>query len=120
MNKDNFSETIYKLRKKNNLTQSELGKLVGVSNRAVSKWESGISVPSIETMGRLCKVLRVSADRMFADAGYPEALSLGKDRPMASIRELYRIGRGPSSSHTIGPERASLIFKEKNPEADCF
>ena len=77
MNKDNFSETIYKLRKKNNLTQSELGKLVGVSNRAVSKWESGISVPSIETMGRLCKVLRVSADRMFADAGYPEALSSG-------------------------------------------
>lgn len=39
---------------------------------------------------------------------------------MKSIREIYKIGKGPSSSHTIGPERAARIFKEEHPEADRF
>ncbi len=39
---------------------------------------------------------------------------------MKSIREIYKIGRGPSSSHTIGPEKAARLFKEKNPQADSF
>ena len=39
---------------------------------------------------------------------------------MQSLKELYKTGRGPSSSHTIGPEKACLLFKEKNPDADSF
>ena len=39
---------------------------------------------------------------------------------MKSIREIYKIGKGPSSSHTMGPERAAKLFKEKNPDADAF
>ena len=39
---------------------------------------------------------------------------------MKSIREIYKIGKGPSSSHTMGPERASRLFKEQYPQADAF
>ena len=39
---------------------------------------------------------------------------------MKSLRELYKIGRGPSSSHTMGPDRACRIFLEENPEAESF
>ncbi len=39
---------------------------------------------------------------------------------MKSIRELYKIGKGPSSSHTMGPERAANIFRREHPEADAF
>ena len=39
---------------------------------------------------------------------------------MKSIREIYKIGKGPSSSHTMGPERAALLFKNSHPEADRF
>lgn len=39
---------------------------------------------------------------------------------MESIRELYRIGRGPSSSHTIGPQRAAERFRYQNPAAKRF
>ena len=39
---------------------------------------------------------------------------------MESIRTLYKIGRGPSSSHTMGPERACIIAKERYPEAKAF
>ncbi|MBK5723146.1 L-serine ammonia-lyase [Dysgonomonas sp. Marseille-P4677] len=39
---------------------------------------------------------------------------------MESIRNLYKIGHGPSSSHTMAPQKAALIFKEENPEATSF
>ena len=39
---------------------------------------------------------------------------------MESIKELYKIRRGPSSSHTIGPERAAKIMMERYPTADFF
>ena len=39
---------------------------------------------------------------------------------MESIRELFRIGHGPSSSHTMGPRRAAESFSLKHPEAASF
>ena len=39
---------------------------------------------------------------------------------MKSIRDIYKIGKGPSSSHTIGPERAAELFKSEHPDADGF
>lgn len=39
---------------------------------------------------------------------------------MKSLKELYRIGKGPSSSHTIGPERACKLFLKENQSADSF
>ncbi len=39
---------------------------------------------------------------------------------MKSIREIYKIGKGPSSSHTMGPERAATHFKALYPDADTF
>ncbi len=39
---------------------------------------------------------------------------------MESLTELYKVGSGPSSSHTIGPERACLLFRQKYPDANAF
>lgn len=39
---------------------------------------------------------------------------------MKSIREIYKTGKGPSSSHTMGPERAANYFKNAHPQADSF
>ncbi|MCB6902199.1 L-serine ammonia-lyase [Hoylesella buccalis] len=39
---------------------------------------------------------------------------------MKSLKELYKIGRGPSSSHTMGPQLASKIFLEKYPHAHSY
>ncbi len=39
---------------------------------------------------------------------------------MESLRELYKIGVGPSSSHTMGPERAAKIISLKYPDAEKF
>lgn len=39
---------------------------------------------------------------------------------MKSVREVFKIGRGPSSSHTMGPERAARIYLEEHPDAKAF
>ena len=39
---------------------------------------------------------------------------------MKSLKELYRIGIGPSSSHTMGPRYAAQLFLKRHPEAKAF
>ncbi|NDV67563.1 L-serine ammonia-lyase [Dysgonomonas sp. 25] len=39
---------------------------------------------------------------------------------MKSIQDIFKIGFGPSSSHTMGPQKAAKTFSEKNPQADSF
>ena len=39
---------------------------------------------------------------------------------MESIKSIYRIGNGPSSSHTMGPKKAAELFSEKCPDATSF
>jgi L-serine dehydratase len=39
---------------------------------------------------------------------------------MKSLKELYRVGKGPSSSHTMGPQHAAKIFAEEHPDAKFF
>ncbi len=39
---------------------------------------------------------------------------------MESLKHLYKIGRGPSSSHTMGPDKAARLFKAKYPDADKY
>ncbi len=39
---------------------------------------------------------------------------------MKSLKYLYKTGRGPSSSHTMGPDKAARYFKNAHPDADAF
>lgn len=39
---------------------------------------------------------------------------------MESLKFLFKIGKGPSSSHTMGPQKAAKIFKERYPDADEY
>lgn len=118
MIKRDISEKIFNLRKKNNISQRELGQKLSVSNRAVSKWENGISMPSLENFLSMCEIFDVSMDYFF-ERGKSEEYKK-ETEGMESLTELYKIGRGPSSSHTIGPEKACMIVKDENPDADFY
>ena len=57
-----FGTRIFNLRKGKGLSQNELGDLVGVTNKAVSKWETGESKPAISQLMKLSKIFDVSMD----------------------------------------------------------
>ncbi len=55
---------IAKLRKEHNLTQSALAEKLSLSNKAVSKWENGDSMPDISLLPELAEILGVSVDEL--------------------------------------------------------
>lgn len=57
-----FANTIYNIRKERNITQKELADLIGVSDRTISKWDNGSTVPDLETIKKLCNELGISPD----------------------------------------------------------
>ena len=67
MYKKMLGETIYRLRKEKGLSQDELGKLVGVSNKAVSKWETYEANPEITLLPLLAQALGVTTDELLTD-----------------------------------------------------
>lgn len=115
-----IGEKIAFLRKRSGLSQIKLGEHIGITNRAVSKWESSVSMPTLENIAKLSKIFGVPVDYFFEHEDDDKKAINTAERAMESLEELYKIGRGPSSSHTIGPEKACTIFKKENPSADSF
>lgn len=115
---NNFNpQKIKDIRTRNGISQKELGEKLGISNKAVSKWENGLGQPSSQNLLILSKIFNVPVEFFFTEEIKE---SKKKSAGMESLTELYKIGRGPSSSHTIGPEKACEIFKARNPDADAF
>lgn len=114
-----FSAERFKhLRKSKRLSQKEVAHYVGVSDRAVSKWEKGLSCPSVKSMTLLTRLFNKPLEHFIEESATHNLKDTGCG--MESITELYKIGRGPSSSHTIGPEKACIAFKDLHKDADRF
>lgn len=62
-----FCDKLPKLRKNNNMSQEQLADKLGVSRQAVSKWESGSSLPDMAKILELCKILNCSLDDLVDD-----------------------------------------------------
>lgn len=66
MNQVRIGKFISKCRKKKGITQNELAELLGITNRAVSKWETGICMPDAGTIPELCQILDISISDLFS------------------------------------------------------
>lgn len=64
----NFACNIKRLRRAAGITQKTLAERVGCSEKTVSKWEAGASVPYIETLFRIAQILHTGVEKLFADA----------------------------------------------------
>ena len=65
MDKLKFGDFIYKRRKMLGLSQEILGHKLGVTNKAVSKWETGETLPDVQLMEHLANVLNVTMDELY-------------------------------------------------------
>lgn len=60
MNQEKIGKFIAKLRKEKGLTQKELAEKLNITDKAISKWENGKSLPDILTIPNLCKELEIT------------------------------------------------------------
>lgn len=59
-----FAENLKNLRKEQALSQTELGKLVGVNYRTVGTWERGECEPDFNTLSKLCEIFNETFDSL--------------------------------------------------------
>lgn len=66
MNLIKIGKFIQEKRKEKGLTQSELAEKLYLSDRAISKWESGICLPDADNMIELCNILSITINDLFS------------------------------------------------------
>src|SRR5574344_1560092 len=71
-NKEIISKNIVGLRKKAKMTQQDLAEKLYYSDKAVSKWERGESLPDAEMLANIAKLFNVDVNYLFTDHDYKE------------------------------------------------
>lgn len=84
MNKESLGEMIMSLRKEKGMTQLELAEKMGVTDKAVSKWERDLSCPDINSIPRLAEVLNVSVEELMQSKREP-AKSTDKTKTLVEL-----------------------------------
>lgn len=64
MNQEKIGKFIAELRKEKSMTQNELADKLGVTDRAISKWENGRGMPDLSLLMPLCKILDISINEL--------------------------------------------------------
>ena len=74
-----IGKNIAKYRKEKNLTQEELGEKLGVTNQAVSKWESEVSMPDVMLLPEIATALNITLDDLYGIVKASEDTSVTAD-----------------------------------------
>ena len=83
-----FNEKLVQLRNSRNMTQDELAEALYVSRAAVSKWESGRGLPSIDSLKDIAKFFSVSIDELLSGE---KLLSLAEKENSSNTRKICDI-----------------------------
>lgn len=97
-----FGNLICSLRKNKSLSQQELAQLVGTTNKAVSKWENGISKPSVDKIKKLSQIL---------DCPIEDLLSAQKTKTPKQITKIVITG-GPCAGKSTAMTRIQNHFEK--------
>ena len=72
MNQKKIGSFIAARRKESGLTQSQLAEKLGITDKAVSKWETGRSMPDLSLFGPLCEQLQITLNELLAGELIPD------------------------------------------------
>lgn len=97
-----FKENLSRIRRGKDITQERLGELCGVSRQAVTKWESGESLPDLYKLVEICDVLGVSIQELV----YKNE-DIKNNKKTAEINEIYELIK-----EKIEINQSSCLFEE--------
>lgn len=88
-----FNEKLKAARKQKGLSQTELGKLLGVQAQTIGRWETGKSEPNLETINKLCEALDVPLRYLINEERVDYQLTLEEAFVINKYRELNDDGK---------------------------
>lgn len=101
MNDYSFGNRLSTIRRKMGISQAQLGQMVGVSNKSVSKWENGAAKPGVDILSKLALALNVSMDSL-----------LTQDENVPKIHRIVVTG-GPCAGKTTAMSWIQNAFTKK-------
>ena len=103
MNDYSFGNYLYEKRKLCGYSQTQLAQFLGVTNKAVSKWENGRAKPTVDTLRKLAAVLGTDIE---------DLLRKRDEKPQASITKIVITG-GPCAGKTTGMSWIQNAFTKR-------
>ena len=99
MNKEKTGKMIRQARIDKGYTQSELGDMIGVSNKAISRWENGETFPDIGVIEPLAQMLELRIQDIITgtkdsdqDTAITEVVRVAKIQVICSLKEVLLFG----------------------------
>ena len=128
MDKQKFGAFVAQLRKEKNLTQMQLAEKLYISNKAVSKWETGVSIPDVGLLVPLAEALEVSVTELLqcqrldeplsasqVEDVVKQAITYSEDAPKRTRTEALRHGILYLACLAVGALEALFIYWQKIP-----
>ena len=101
MDQHNIGLFIASKRREQNLTQEQLAEKIGVSNKTVSKWETGKTMPDYSVVEALCEVLNISVSELIAGKEKePDTNDSSYEKDMALLSYKIEQLENKKSSHS--------------------
>ena len=118
-----IGKNIAKYRKAKGFTQEELGAKLGVTNQAVSKWESEVSMPDIMLLPEIATVLNITLDDLYGIVKEPEKVSVSADDFPSfcyqKLIELFYYNTKMRFTHIGSSDKEQLEFQIKKLMDGC-
>lgn len=118
-----IGKNLAKYRKAKRLTQEELGEKLGVTNQAVSKWESEASMPDVMLLPEIATALNITLDDLYGIAKEPEKISCSADDFPAfchqKLIELFYYNTKMRFTHIGSSDKEQLEFQIKKLMEGC-
>ena len=118
-----IGKNIAKYRKAKGLTQEELGAKLGVTNQAVSKWESEVSMPDVMLLPEIANTLNITLDDLYGIAKEPEKISCSADDFPAfchqKLIEFFYYNTKMRFTHIGSSDKEQLEFQIKKLMEGC-
>ena len=89
MDNDRFARTIKNARLKKGYTQSQLADLLNVSNKTISKWETGRGYPDITLLAKITSILKLDYEELLQSNEYIIPVAFILPCPFALSRYFY-------------------------------
>lgn len=78
-------------RKQKNLTQEQLAQILNISNKTVSKWETGKSMPDYTLVKPLCEALNISVSELIDGQTLNESVKINEDQLIELMRKTQQL-----------------------------
>lgn len=110
INNEQFGQFISQLRKEKGLTQKQLAEKLYISDKAVSKWERGLSLPDISLLIPLSKILEVTITELLSGKRIEQNTQIKAEEVESLMNRTIILSKEENEEHNKAKQSRKILF----------